>query len=163
MESACFAWCIFRAVIKLVREAAPNTKILMLSAYGEDKFVLQAMEAGAHGYLLKDVSRESLLQAIRYVHEGKAVLDPSVTGLVVDRMAKLSHHVRRSRSFGLTDREIDLLASISEGLSNKEIADELCISESSVKKGLASLYNKLGVRTRAEAISKAYSLSLISN
>jgi len=141
--------------IRKVRETVPAVSVLVLTTYDTDDDVLLAIEAGAIGYLLKDAPREELMRAVRAAFQGDAVLAPSVA-------RRLIGQVRRPAQEGLSERELDVLRLIAGGASNREAAAQLFISESTVKTHLLHIYEKLGVRDRAAAVSEAYKRHLLS-
>jgi NarL family two-component system response regulator LiaR len=136
--------------IKLVR---PATAVLILSAYDDDEYVFGLLEAGAAGYLLKTASGDELTRAIHAVYKGEPVLDPLITRKVINRFRfpdKMPKAVRPTEH--LSDREIDIIKLAARGMSNKEIADELHLSRRTVEGNLRSIFNKLGVGSRTEAV-----------
>lgn len=124
---------------------APSSRILVLTTYDGDEDIYRALQAGARGYLLKDVFREELLEAIRNAVTGLRIVPPKVA-------ARLAEHLGESE---LTHRELDVLRLIVGGKSNKEIAEALSISEGTVKGHLNSIFNKLGVSDRTQAAISA--------
>jgi len=129
------------------RIAATGVRVLVLTTYDTDADITRAIEAGATGYLLKAERPEELFAAIRAAAEGRTTLSPPVADRVMARM-------RRPRPT-LTDRELDILAQLSRGLGNRDIARALFISEATVKTHLGRIYDKLGVDTRAGAVAVA--------
>jgi DNA-binding NarL/FixJ family response regulator len=136
--------------IKLLR---PSTAVLILSAYDDDEYVFGLLEAGAAGYLLKTASGDELTRAIRAVHKGEPVLDPMITRKVINRF-RFPDKIRRAAkpSEHLSDREIDIIKLAARGMTNKEIADKLHLSRRTVEGNLRSIFNKLGVGSRTEAV-----------
>ncbi len=141
------------AIRELVQRGSP-ARILVLTTYDQDSYVLPAIEAGATGYLLKDAPRADLLRAVRAVAEGKTVLSPSVAGRLVSQ-------VRRPPREVLSPREMEILRLVADGTTNREIARSLFISEATVKTHLLHIYEKLGVADRAAAVSAAYQRGLL--
>ncbi|MFB6990343.1 response regulator [Streptomyces sp. NPDC056230] len=129
------------------RIAATDAHVLVLTTYDTDADITRAIEAGATGYLLKAERPEELFAAIRSAAQGRTTLSPPVASRVMARM-------RKPRP-GLTDRELDILAQLSQGLGNRDIARALFISEATVKTHLGRIYDKLGVDTRAGAVAVA--------
>ncbi len=129
----------------------PDVKTLVLTTYGDESWVLDAIRAGASGYLLKDAPRARLVDAIRGTMDGETHLDPSVAGGLLVKLA--SQPVTESLSLGneLTDRESEVLALLGKGLSNAEIADRLYLSEGTVRNYVSSVLSKLGVHDRTQA------------
>lgn len=135
-------------------------KVLMLTTYADDRSVLDALRAGARGYLTKDVGAAEIHQALQRVTSGQAAIDPAVQQHLVDAIATGSAAPAPSPAprlpDGLTAREAQVLALIARGLSNGEIARELVVSETTVKSHINHLFAKTGVRDRAQAVSYAY-------
>ena len=137
----------------------------MLTTYAEDADILTALGAGALGYLTKDAGRAQIAQAIRAAAAGQAVLDPAVQqrllaaasgGSAASGSAPVSGSPTGTAPDGLTPREVDVLRLIAEGLSNREIASRLFLSEATVKSHINRLFAKTGVRDRAQAVQYAY-------
>lgn len=145
---------------RLVKEQHPRAEVIILSAYEDDELVFEAIQAGATGYVLKDITPENLVRAIRAVHRGQAMMHPSITRKLVERLSSLAKEravgTSRIHSDGLTDREVEILVEMARGASNREIAAKLYVSESTVKSHLRSIYKKINVRDRAQAV--AYTL-----
>jgi len=139
-----------------IKQKQPDCNIIMLTLY--DEYLTQAIEAGAVGYLLKDIKREELVRAIRAVREGRAPLDLSVSRDHLSELATSTDEARRSQ---LTDRELTILRLIAAGVTTRELADQLFLSQASVKRSVSVIFEKLGVRNRSEAVSEAYKRRLI--
>lgn len=142
-----------KAIAEL-RERAATVRVLVLTTFDSEADVLPAIAAGATGYLLKDADSAELLRAVRAAHRGEAVLSPSAAG-------HLMGQVRRPTAALLTERELDVLALVSAGASNREAARRLFISEASIKTHLLHIFDKLGVRDRAAAVGEAYRRNLL--
>ncbi|GAO74768.1 response regulator [Meiothermus ruber] len=136
------------AAIRQVRARFPRVQILVLTTYDTDSEIVRAVEAGATGYLLKDVPREELFRAVRLCAKGEAVLSPPVAARLLGRM-------RGTAEETLSVRELEVLALVAKGFSNKEIARELKISEATVKTHLLHTFEKLGVDDRTAAVTVA--------
>lgn len=132
-----------------VKEAQPACNIIMLTLY--DEYLVQAIEAGAAGYLLKDIKREELVRAIRVVHEGRSPLSLSTSR---SHLANLVAPFEDQQL--LSKRELDILRLIANGVTNKQIAEQLFLSEATVKRGVRLIFEKIGVRNRSEAVAEAY-------
>jgi DNA-binding NarL/FixJ family response regulator len=140
-----------------VLAVSPETKVVVLTTFEQDDYIFDALRAGASGFLLKRTKPEELIAAIHAVAEGDSLLSPSVTRRVIDRMASQSAPVVSSRRLDeLTPREREVLESIARGLSNREIADEFVIEESTVKTHVKRILMKLGLRDRVQAVIFAY-------
>ena len=138
-------------------------KVVMLTTFDLDRYVFAALSAGASGFLLKDVSPEHLIAAIRLINTGDALLAPSITRRLVARFARQNDATTPHRDLGaLTPREIEILALLGRGLSNREIAGRLALSEATVKSHAAHIFAKLHLRDRAQAVVAAYETGLIS-
>lgn len=137
------------------------TRVVMLTTFDLDEYVYRAMRAGASGFLLKDMSGEDIVTAIRQVARGAdALLAPSLTRRLVDRFTTSAPHTQPARLDRLTPREIDVLRLIARGLSNAEIAAELFIGETTVKTHVARVLMKLGLRDRVQAVVVAFDSGL---
>ncbi|WP_366921567.1 response regulator transcription factor [Metallumcola ferriviriculae] len=144
-----------------IRELCPGTAVLILTAYDYDQYVIALLEAGAAGYLLKDVSGRELIKATKAVSQGETVLHPSIAG-------KVTKHLRSHKSNNgetvesLTQREMEVLHLAAAGLKNKEIASQLFVSIRTVEAHLGKIFSKLGVTSRTEAILTALNFGLLS-
>jgi NarL family two-component system response regulator LiaR len=139
-----------------IKAQCPAVAVLVLSAYDDDQFVFGLLEAGAAGYMLKSVRGQEIVNAIRAVHAGESVLHPSVARKVLNRFAGVSGKPRERKSLDLlTEREMEVLKMVTKGLSNKDIAEGLCLSVRTVQGHLANIFNKLRVSSRTEAVVHA--------
>jgi DNA-binding NarL/FixJ family response regulator len=141
---------------KQIKALYPSVAVLILSAYDDDQFVFSLLEAGAAGYLLKSVRGRELVDAVRQVHAGESVLHPAIARKVLNRFvpAPGKASVRKPADM-LSDREIEVLKLATRGLSNQDIADELCLSLRTVQAHLGHIFNKLQVSSRTEAVVRA--------
>jgi DNA-binding NarL/FixJ family response regulator len=144
-----------------IREQEPQAKFLVLTTFDNDEYIFRAIEAGARGYLLKDASREELFRAVRAIHRGESLIQPAVAARVLDRFAMLSRQAAAPNAV-LSEREIEVLRLIAKGQANKAIAARLTISENTVKTHVASIFQKLDVNDRTEAVTAALQRGLIS-
>lgn len=148
-----------------ISQLGKGIKVIVLTTFDDDETVFDGLRAGAVGYLLKDVSSEKLIEAIQAAHKGDYFLLPSITAKVVSEFSKISKPIRKHKDEMIPDplspREIEILRVVATGASNKEIADQLFISEGTVKNHLSSILGKLGVRDRMQAILKAKELGII--
>jgi DNA-binding NarL/FixJ family response regulator len=153
----------------------PEIGVIILTTFEDDETVFEGLKAGARGYLLKDISSEEMSEAVRKVAAGGALIQPSITRKVLAEFTRLAsgpNHLtaagpstssRSSASLPepLTDRELEVLQAIASGLSNREIAERLVITEGTVKNHVSNLIAKLEVRDRTQAVLKAQDLGLI--
>jgi DNA-binding NarL/FixJ family response regulator len=150
------------AATRAITSELPATKVLVLTTFGTDELVFEALAAGAAGFLLKDARAEDLLEAVAAVARGESRLDPAVTAAVV---AHFRHHREGSTNSlepaGLTAREQEVLIQLAKGRSNAEIAMELGVAPGTVKTHVATLLAKLGVRDRVQAVIAAYESGLV--
>ena len=141
-------------VTQRVRQAQPSCRILLLTSFAEDQNVVAAMQAGAAGYLLKDVLQGDLLNAIRQSMVGEPVLHPEVQRKLIEHLTRppaAPPAVTRAQVADLTDREHDVLRLIAQGRSNREIADQLHITEGTVKGHVSNILSKLHLQDRTQA------------
>ena len=138
-----------------LRSAAPEVKVVVLTTYSDDRSVLDALRAGARGYLTKDASGEQIHEALRQVLDDHAVIDPAVQRHLVDAIAA-EPAPRPGFPDGLTPREAEVLSLMAGGLSNAEIAAHLTVSEPTVKSHVNHLFAKIGARDRAQAVAYAF-------
>ena len=136
--------------IKLIN---PRTGVLILSAYDDDEYVFATLKAGAAGYLLKSVSGDELVRAVKAIHNGEPVLDPAIAKKVMNYF-KFQNKIPsvKEDSEHLSNREVDIIKLAAKGLTNKEIADKLHLSYRTVEGHMRDVFNKLGVGSRTEAV-----------
>ena len=145
-----------------ILEAGSPARVIILTTFDLDEYVFEAIRAGASGFLLKDVRPGELVDAIRVVAAGEALLAPSVTRRLLDRFAREVPDERAPPSLDdLTDRELDVLRLVAQGLSNAEIAGRLVVSEATVKTHVSHVLAKLGLRDRVQAVVLAYDVGLV--
>lgn len=141
---------------KEIKKRCPSVTVLILSAYDDDQFVFALLEAGAAGYLLKSVRSREVIDAVRAVYSGESVLHPAVAKKVLNRFMTGGGKTRPARSGEiLSDREKEILKLATRGLSNADIAEELCLSIRTVQGHLGHIFNKLQVSSRTEAVVRA--------
>jgi DNA-binding NarL/FixJ family response regulator len=140
-----------------LHEILPSTHVIVLTTFDDDESIFDGLRAGAVGYLLKDVSSEKLFEAIRTAADGHYFLLPSVTAKVVAEFARLSLASVPTQELAnpLSTREIEILGLVAAGLSNREIAERLVISEGTVKNHLTNILSKLNARDRMQAVARA--------
>ena len=139
---------------KQIKESSPDTQILILTVYDDQETVLRAVQAGAIGYVLKDIPPEDLIRAIRSVHSDRTMINPIIARKLVERLAVTERDTALfnfRRGPRLTEREIEVLKGVAAGLSDKEIALKLVLSIPTVKSHLRSVYQKLRIHNRAQA------------
>jgi DNA-binding NarL/FixJ family response regulator len=142
-------------------DGSQTVRILILTTFDLDEYVHNALRAGASGFLLKDASPSALLDAIRVIHNGEALLAPSVTRRLIEEFARRPDPTRRPAALEtLTDREREVLALVAAGLSNAEIAEDLVVSPSTSKTHVSRIMAKLGARDRAQLVMIAYETGL---
>jgi DNA-binding NarL/FixJ family response regulator len=140
---------------KEIVEEQPETKVIMLTSYAEDDLLFEAIAAGASGYVLKQIGSGELIRALEAIGKGEALLDPSLTQRVFDRVREASRKAEEQAFSPLTDQELRILSLVSEGKTNKEIAAEIYLSEKTVRNYISSIFSKLHLSTRAEAAAYA--------
>lgn len=147
----------------LVHEKVPDVKILAVSSFATDRYVVRALRAGASGYLVKDTPPAALVQAIRTVARGEATLSPEVMRYVVATIQSdptTQQHAPTAVTRHLSDREKEIIRLLASGNSNREIAEHLYLSEATIKSHLARIMAKLGVRDRVQTVIRAYEWGL---
>jgi len=152
------------AATRQLKRTQPEIKVIVLTTFDDDEDVFEGLRAGAVGYLLKDVASEQVVEAIRAVARGAAFLQPAITGKVIAEFARLSPFLAPQAHAlvePLSERELEILRRLSQGASNKEIADDLVITVGTVKNHVTSILAKLGVRDRTQAALKAKELGII--
>jgi NarL family two-component system response regulator YdfI len=145
--------------IERLRAEQPQIAVIILTTFNEDDLMLRGMQAGAKGYLLKDTDRETLFNSIRAAARGETLLKPEIMARLLSKAAAVNTPANARTD--LTGRELEVLKRVAQGERSKEIAVGLGISERTVKAHLASIYNKLGVDSRAAAISIAAQKGLL--
>ena len=138
------------AATRLIRQQFPQVQVIALTSFKEGDLVKNALEAGAIGYLLKDVSADELVQAIRAAHAGRATLSPEAAQALVETTSQPP-----APGLDLTERELEVLTLMVEGLNNTQIAGRLSVSPSTVKSHVSNILSKLGVASRTEAVTLA--------
>jgi DNA-binding NarL/FixJ family response regulator len=145
-------------------ESGDETRIIIVTTFDVDQYVYEALAAGASGFLLKDVTPEQLIAAVRLVRAGDALLAPSITRRLVERFAphSVAGVTRDHDVSSLTARELEVLGLIARGLSNAELADALTLSEATVKTHVARILAKLQLRDRVQVVILAYEAGLVT-
>jgi len=135
-----------------VVEAGLSAQVIILTMFRQDRYVFEAIKAGARGYLLKDVDEDDLVEAIRAVHQGEALINPSMAAKLLDEFRRLSQSGDQAENAeGLTQGEMDVLRLVAQGGDNKAVAEQLTLSERTVANRLSSIYEKLQVNNRTQA------------
>lgn len=145
-----------------IHEADPEVKVIVLTTFDLDEYIYAALRGGASGFLLKDADSETLIRAIRVVAAGDALIAPSVTKRLIDEFASRPTQPTVEGLDHLTEREMEVLTEMARGLSNAEIAEELFVSEATVKSHVSHLLTKLQLRDRVQAVVAAYEAGLVT-
>jgi DNA-binding NarL/FixJ family response regulator len=140
---------------RLIKERFPQVKVLILTAYDDDPYVFALLEAGADGYVLKTASGDELVRAVRTVDQGESALSPAIASKVVQQATSRKPEGAVDQVEPLTTRELDVLRLAAKGMTNRTIGHELGISHRTVQGHLASIYGKLSVNSRTEAVTEA--------
>ncbi len=140
-----------REIVRLL----PNTKVIMLTSYGDDETLFEAIAAGASGFVLKQIGSDDLIRAIENVVQGQSSLDPATTSRVLARMREMARKREESAFSALTEQELRVLMHLAEGRTNREIADLLMLGEGTVRNYVSNIFAKLHVNNRAEAAAYA--------
>lgn len=138
-----------------ITKKLPETKVIVLTSFAEDNLLFDAIMAGASGYVLKQIGSGELVRALETVARGEKLLDPAVTQKVFDRVRQTAREAQGENFARLTNREIQILALVAEGKTNKEIAEKVFLSEKTVRNYVSSILDKLNLSTRTEAATYA--------
>ena len=146
-----------------IKKITPNTAILILTAYDDDNYVLGLLEAGAAGYLMKSAKGQDLVKAVRAIQAGESVLHPKIIEkLLKQAMVKPAGTAEYKIKDLLSDREMEMLKLLATGMSNKEIAEKLCLSLRTVKAHMSNIFTKMNVASRSEALVEALRKELLT-
>lgn len=140
----------------------PSTRVLVLTTFDLDEYVYDALQAGASGFLLKDVGRDELVSAVRVIAGGDALLAPSITRRLLGDFVRSRPGTAGPAPDALTVREFDTLQLLAQGLSNLQIADRMVVSEHTVKTHVSNVFHKLGLRDRVHAVIYAYERGIVA-
>lgn len=143
-------------VLRRLKDLGIKSKVIMLTIHDDREYLLETMKIGADGYILKDSDAEGLVKAIRDVNMGQSYVQPSIASLLVNKTVKENDNPDIRKINSLTKREYEVLTLIAEGLSNKDIADKLYISEKTVKNHVSSIFRKIDVNDRIQAAIFAF-------
>ena len=146
--------------MKQIIAAIPNSKIIILTTYSDDEYIFRGIAAGARAYLLKDAPRDDLFSAIRAVNRGESLIQPVIASKLITRFAELSRQTESPEL--LSERELEVLRLMATGGANKEIAAQLYITNSTVKTHITSIFQKLNVTDRTEAVTEALKRGIIT-
>jgi DNA-binding NarL/FixJ family response regulator len=156
------------AATQQLRQRWPGSKVIILTTFDDDTYVFEGLRAGAMGYLLKDVSAQELAQAIRTVNAGGALIEPSIARKVLAEFSRLPHPPSSPPAAGddalieaLSERELEILRLMAQGLANRQIAERLYLAEGTVKNYVSSIFQKLGVQDRTQAVLAAQQRGLV--
>ena len=147
-----------REVMKLL----PETKVIILTSYADDDLLMDAIEAGAAGYVLKQIGSDALLKALEGVAKGDSLLDPALMNKVFARLRVATRKERGQAFAGLTEQEVKILVLVAEGLTNREIADRIYLSEKTVRNYVSAILGKLGLAHRSQAAAYAVEHGLLA-
>ena len=137
---------------RLISEKVPTTRVIVLTIYRQDRYVFEAIKAGARGYLLKDIDWQDLVEAVRAVQRGEALINPTLAARLLAEFRRLSQPTAEAEDMEwLTQGEMDVLLLVAQGLENDAIAAKLSLSEKTVTNRLTGIYRKLHVNTRTQA------------
>lgn len=145
--------------MRQIKAVRPDVKFIILTTFSDDEYIFSGIEAGARAYLLKDAPREELFKAIRAVYRGESLIQPVVASKLLDRFTELSRRAPSGEE--LSGREVEILQLMAKGAANKEISAQLSISQSTVKTHISSIFQKLGVNDRTEAVTQALRKGII--
>ena len=138
-----------------IKDRFPDVRVLILTAHDDDPYVFALLQAGADGYVLKTASADELVRAVRTVYAGQSALSPEIAGKVIRQMTSGKPRGAKEQVEPLTKRELDVLRLAAQGRTNRAIGSELGISHRTVQGHMASIYGKLGVNSRTEAVTEA--------
>jgi DNA-binding NarL/FixJ family response regulator len=147
-----------REIVQLL----PDTKVIILTSYADDELLMDAIEAGAAGYVLKQIGSDALLKALTSVARGESLLDPALMNKVFARLREAARKERGAAFAGLTEQEVKILAFVAEGHTNREIADRVYLSEKTVRNYVSAILGKLGLAHRSQAAAYAVEHGLLN-
>ena len=139
-----------------IKRRRPDVKVLILTTFDDSDYILNAINNGASGYILKDTSSAALIDAIKNAYEGDTILPAKIARRIADaaRMVSSDREIRLKRAFGLSEREVEIAIMIYEGFTNKQIASALKLTDGTARNYISSIYEKMGVSSRSEAVAR---------
>ena len=139
-----------------IKRRRPDVKVLILTTFDDSDYILNAINNGASGYLLKDTSSAALIDAIKNAYEGDTILPAKIARRIADaaRIVSSDREIRLKRAFGLSEREVEIAIMIYEGFTNKQIASALKLTDGTARNYISSIYEKMGVSSRSEAVAR---------
>ncbi len=149
------------AATKRIKESNPDIKIIILTTFDDSDYILSGINNGASGYLLKDIGSAALIDAIKNAYEGDTILPSKIARKITDAalMVSSDRQIKLKKNFGLSDREVDIALMLADGFTNRQIASAVKLSDGTARNYISSIYLKLGVDGRAEAIEKIKELT----
>ena len=149
------------AATKRIKESCPDTKIIILTTFDDSDYILSGINNGASGYLLKDIGSAALIDAIKNAYAGDTILPSKIARKITDAalMVSSDRQIKLKKNFGLSDREVDIALMLADGFTNRQIASAVKLSDGTARNYISSIYLKLGVDGRAEAIEKIKELT----
>lgn len=146
---------------KRIKSKWPHIRVIILTTFKEISYVTEALKAGAEGYLLKGIEPEDLSAGVKLISHGGTLISKEIASILVKQLEPTSKDIKKSNSYGLTGREIDVLRALARGLTNIEIADHLFLSEGTVKNYISNIYSKFEISDRLKVANKAKEEGLI--
>jgi DNA-binding NarL/FixJ family response regulator len=146
--------------IRQISLTETNVKFIILTTYSDDDYIFKGIEVGARAYLLKDAPREELFKAIKAVNRGESLIQPVIASKILDRFVEMTKQAQAPQDL-LSGRELEVLELMAKGSANKEIADQLSITNSTVKTHITSIFQKLNATDRTEAVTQAIKKGII--
>lgn len=144
-----------------LKESHPETKIIILTIHKDDEYIFEAVKAGASGYLLKDVDTQDLVRAVETAFKGESIIDPAIASKLLHEFSRISKGNVETLHDCLTEREREILRLLVQGLSNRDVAEKLFISEKTVKNHISNIFRKLEVTDRTQAVVKALKIGMV--
>ncbi len=145
---------------RIIKEEFEDVKILILTTFDDREYIYEALKYGASGYLLKDSSYDLIYEGIKVAAKGSLVVHPKVAGTIISSVSRDEDYLEEIEKYGLTDREVTIIKEIANGLSNKEIAKKLYLSEGTVKNNISTILSKLDLRDRTQIAIFAFKVGL---